>query len=109
ACDPTAPYLAVPTLTGFLRANGVPVVPVDANIEAFDALLDPTALRRVAERVEAGIATLERGRRLSHEEQLRYVALQRSRAEAKGVPDGIAEAKAILRDPVRFFDERDYD
>jgi hypothetical protein len=109
ACDPTAPYLAVPMLAGFLRAHGVPVEPVDANIEAFDALLEPAALRRVAERVEAGIATLERGRRLSHDEQLRYVALQRSRAEARGVPEGIAEAKAILRDPVRFFDERDYD
>ena len=22
-CDPTAPYLAVPMLTGFLRANGI--------------------------------------------------------------------------------------
>jgi hypothetical protein len=96
-------------LTGFLRARGVPVVPIDANIEAFDALLEPTALRRVAGRIEAGIATLERKRRLSHEEQLRYVALQRCRAEARAVPDGVAEAKAILRDPVRFFDERDYD
>ena len=25
-CDPTAPYLAVPMLTGFLRAHGVQVV-----------------------------------------------------------------------------------
>ena len=26
SCDPTAPYLAVPMLTGFLRANGVSVL-----------------------------------------------------------------------------------
>ena len=38
-CDPTAPYLAVLMLTGFLRAHGVEVLPVDANVEAYDALL----------------------------------------------------------------------
>src|SRR5262249_45070662 len=40
-CDPTAPYLAVPMLTGFLRAHGVEVLPIDANLEAWDALLRP--------------------------------------------------------------------
>ena len=29
-CDPTAPYLAVPALTGFLRHNGVEALPVRA-------------------------------------------------------------------------------
>src|SRR3954453_5604364 len=43
-CDPTAPYLAVPMLTGFLRAHGVDVLPVDANVEAYDRLLGPAAL-----------------------------------------------------------------
>jgi len=100
-CDPTAPYLAVPMLTGFLRANGVTVLPIDANLEAFDELLEPAPLMAIAERIEAGIAELE--------EQLRYVALQRARADAQAVPHGIAEAKAILRDETRFFDERSYD
>ena len=54
-CDPTAPYLAVPMLAGFLRAHGVDVLPIDANLEAFDALLEPAPLSRVAERVERGI------------------------------------------------------
>ena len=38
-CDPTAPYLSVPTLCAYLRENGVEVLPIDANVEAFDALL----------------------------------------------------------------------
>jgi len=108
-CDPTAPYLAVPMLTGFLRAYGVPVVPIDANLEAFDALLEPYALAHVATRVERGISELETKRHLSHEEQLRYVALQRARGDAQAVPRGIREAKAILRDETRFYDERAYD
>ena len=33
---PTAPYLALPTLTAVLRQNGVPVVQKDINVEAFD-------------------------------------------------------------------------
>jgi len=108
-CDPTAPYLAVPMLAGFLRAHGVDVLPIDANLEAFDALLEPAPLSRVAERVERGILELEELETLSHEEQLRYLALQSARADARAAPRGIVEAKAILRDPVRFFDERAYD
>jgi anaerobic magnesium-protoporphyrin IX monomethyl ester cyclase len=108
-CDPTAPYLAVPMLTGFLRAHGVAVLPIDANLEAFDQLLEPGPLARIAERIERGIAELEQRGTLGHEEQLRYVALQRARADARAVPHGIAEAKAILRDEARFFDERSYD
>jgi anaerobic magnesium-protoporphyrin IX monomethyl ester cyclase len=28
ACDPTAPYLSVPLLAGYLRARGVAVLPL---------------------------------------------------------------------------------
>ncbi len=108
-CDPTAPYLAVPMLTGFLRAHGVPVVPVDANIEAFDQLLSPGPLAAVEARIEKAIADLERSSSLSHAQQLHYLALQRARGDARAAPRGIAEAKAILRDETRFFEERDYD
>ncbi len=41
SCDPTAPYLAVPTLAAWLRREGIDVLPVDANVEAWDALLVP--------------------------------------------------------------------
>src|ERR1017187_5943565 len=97
-CDPTAPYLAVPMLTGFLRAKGVTVLPIDANLEAFDALLEPEPLAAIAARIEQGILALDERGTLTHEEQLRYVALQRARGDARAVPHGIAEAKAILRD-----------
>ena len=54
-CDPTAPYLAVPMLTGFLRAHGVQVVPIDANVEAYDELLRPEPLAEVRDRIELSI------------------------------------------------------
>jgi hypothetical protein len=46
-CDPTAPYLAIPTLAAFLRARGVEVLPVDANLEAWELALDPENLARL--------------------------------------------------------------
>ena len=46
-CDPTAPYLAVPALT-VLCAHGVEVLPVDANVEAYDALLRRAPMGRCA-------------------------------------------------------------
>ena len=103
-CDPTAPYLAVPALTGFLRANGVEVLPVDANVEAYDALLRRAPMEALRERIERRVARLEDRASLDHGEQLEYLALWQARGDAHAVPEGIDEAVAILRDPVRFFD-----
>ena len=54
--DPTAPYLAVPMLTGFLRAHGVDVLPIDANVEAWDALLDEAPMLALRARLEGRLA-----------------------------------------------------
>jgi len=107
-CDPTAPYLAVPTLTGFLRTHGVEVMPIDANVEAFDRLLRPEPLAELAARVERRLRDLDGRGSLGHADQLAYAALFRALGDARAVPGGIAEAVAILRDPVRFFDAELY-
>ena len=108
SCDPTAPYLAVPMLTGFLRANGVGVLPIDANIEAYDDLLTPERLGRERNALETALAAFDAKSTLTHDEQLRYLALARARGAAHAVPGGIAEAKDILRDEARFFDPDAY-
>jgi anaerobic magnesium-protoporphyrin IX monomethyl ester cyclase len=107
-CDPTAPYLAVPMLTGFLRANGVEVLPIDANVGAYDALLRRAPMAALRDRVEDRILTLEARARLDHADQLQYHALWQARGDAHAVPGGIDEAVAILRDPRRFFDAELY-
>jgi len=55
-------------------------------------------------RIEDRIARLEERSVLGHAEQLEYHALWRARGDAHAVPEGIDEAVATLRDPVRFFD-----
>ena len=107
-CDPTAPYLAVPMLAGFLRENGVEVLPIDANIEAFDELLTAGRAAELRDRLEARLGELDAKKSLGHEEQLEYAALARARGDAHAVPEGIEEAKAIFRDEARFFDPDAY-
>ena len=107
-CDPTAPYLAVPMLTGFLRAHGVDVLPIDANIEAYDALLRRAPMAEMRDRVEDRLSRLDRRATLDHVQQLEYHALWQARGDAHAVPDGIDEAVSILRDPVSFFDAELY-
>src|SRR5262249_12878762 len=108
-CDPTAPYLSVPTLAGYLRAGGVDVLPIDANVEAWDALLRRAPLEAMAARLEARLAALEARPALGHEEQLLYASLWRARGDAQAAPGAIDDAVALLRgqrgdfyDPVEY-------
>src|SRR5262249_49631357 len=96
-CDPTAPYLSVPTLTGYLRAHGVDVLPIDANVECWDVLLRRSSLAAVAERLEERLAAVEARPGLGHEEQLEYAALWRARGDARAAPAAIEDAVAVLR------------
>jgi hypothetical protein len=107
-CDPTAPYLAIPMLTGFLRGHGVEVLPVDANLEAWCALLARAPLAALGARVEARLAELEARPSLDHAAALSYHALWGARGDARAVPDEIDDAVATLRDPARFFDPASY-
>ena len=65
-CDPTGPYLSVPMLTGYLRSHGIDVLPIDANVEAYDRLLRRDALNAMAARVTRRLGRLERQQSLTH-------------------------------------------
>ncbi len=102
-CDPTAPYIAVPMLTGFLREAGVDVLPVDANVEAWDEVLTAERMGLVRDRIVSRISALEKRRSLDHVAQVEYATLHEAYAEAHAVPRGIEEAKAVLRDADAFY------
>jgi Fe-S oxidoreductase len=104
ACDPTAPYPAIPALAGFLRPQGIEVLPIDANLDGFLALLRREPLTRLAGRIERRIASLRRRRALDHRAQLELLALLRVRGEAGAIPGGISAALDILRTGERFYD-----
>jgi hypothetical protein len=108
-CDPTAPYLSVPTLTAWLRSHGAEVTPIDANLEAWESLLEEDRLERVRAVIERRIAELEKKPSLAHEEQLVYAQLWSARADAQLAPSAIAGALATLRDRKAFYDHAKYD
>jgi hypothetical protein len=108
-CDPTAPYLSVPTLVGYLRAHGVDVLPIDANVEAWDTLLRREPLTALGARVEERLAALEALPALAHADQLLYAALWRARGDAAAAPGAIDDAVATLRGQRGdFYDPTDY-
>jgi hypothetical protein len=96
-------------LTGFLRHHGVEVVPIDANIEAYDGLLRPESLADLRDRVEQRLSELDRQASLDHQAQRTYLQLWRARGDAHAAPAGIAEARATLKDEAAFFDPERYD
>jgi hypothetical protein len=110
-CDPTAPYIALPTLTAFLRQNGVTVLQIDANIEAYDRLLRPGFLSDMAKRVMVRFRRLLRKSSLDHLDQVLYARLWPVVDDLSGVAEGIGDALAVLRDPTgqRFYDPRQYE
>jgi len=89
----------VPTLTGFLRANGVDVDPIDANVETFDWLFRRDRMEQMRARLEDRLEKLERRPSLRHTDQLLYSALWAARAEARAVPSAIEDAVHTIRDP----------
>jgi hypothetical protein len=108
ACDPTAPYLAVPTLTAWLRRHGVEVLPVDANVEAWEWLLSRPRLEKLGMGIEERLAALEAQSSLSHPEQLAYAALWAVRGDAAAVPRAIEGALAVMRDRARLYEPHTY-
>ena len=68
--DPTAPYLSLPALAGFLRSRGIEVLVVDANLEAWESLLTTEHLSEIGARIEERLKRLERRPSLNHTEQL---------------------------------------
>jgi hypothetical protein len=106
--DPTAPYLAVPMLTGFLRAHGVEVLPVDANVEAWRALLRPEPLLAAQARIETRLRTLERRDSLDHAAQLEYATLWQARGDAHLAHATIEAAIDVFADEEAFYDPARY-
>jgi radical SAM superfamily enzyme YgiQ (UPF0313 family) len=108
-CDPTAPYISVPLLAGFLRAHNIQVMAIDSNIEAFDRLLTPVNLETLTDRVHQRLGRLKQKQKINHADELLFWRLSDAVALTEGVPQNITETLAVLRDRNRFFDPKDYE
>ncbi len=106
----TAPYLSLPSLAAWLRANGVREVrQMDLSIEAYDHFLSRERLARSLERVRArgSLADLPSDG-LSFAELERYQVLSEIELCGDEVVERIEEAKRVLRDEAEFYDYERY-
>lgn len=87
------PYLALPALTGFLRAHGVEVIQRDLNVETYDTVLSKTYLEGSLQRLRA---SQPQGRRPSEKVEWALNA-------GPKLVEQIEKSKTVFRSPA-FYD-----
>ena len=98
---PTMPHLALPTLTAYLRAQGIEVIQRDLNLEEFDQVLTRAYLKRAVQRLRQVRQDSSRNRHtLSH---ISPEALHRALAAGPQLAEQVESAKSTLRSDA-FFD-----
>jgi len=101
---PTMPHLALPTLTAYLRANGVEVIQRDLNIEVFETILKPEYMKDALNRLRQTYTqrgTLRPGqkpRRTPSPETVKWALTQGPKLAKQ-----VEEAKNVIRSDA-FFD-----
>ncbi|MBM4016183.1 MAG: radical SAM protein, partial [Planctomycetes bacterium] len=102
---PTQPYLCLPSLVAFLRANGFPDTQQrDLNLEAHEWFMRRERLALARDRVAAAFAAHPVDRPLPLPEMDRFRVLAEAHASADSVVEGIDEALFTLRNEEAFYD-----
>jgi radical SAM superfamily enzyme YgiQ (UPF0313 family) len=107
----TQPYLSLPSLSAYLKQNGVEdVTLIDAAIDSYDHFLTQARLRRSLQRIRAGegLASLEARDSLGFSEMERYQTLSEIDLIGDEVAARIEEAVHVLRTPAEFYDYERY-
>nr|NIQ01802.1 cobalamin B12-binding domain-containing protein [Nitrospinaceae bacterium]NIR55796.1 cobalamin B12-binding domain-containing protein [Nitrospinaceae bacterium]NIS88153.1 cobalamin B12-binding domain-containing protein [Nitrospinaceae bacterium]NIT83078.1 cobalamin B12-binding domain-containing protein [Nitrospinaceae bacterium]NIU45288.1 cobalamin B12-binding domain-containing protein [Nitrospinaceae bacterium] len=98
---PTAPYLALPSLTAVLRENGVEVVQKDVNVEMFDHFFSRGFLMFIKGRIEERLQTLKtrdrEGTITDEERQLKELLREYTYIDLEHHIRKVERAKEILR------------
>ncbi|MCH7501201.1 MAG: B12-binding domain-containing radical SAM protein, partial [Nitrospinae bacterium] len=98
---PTAPYLALPSLTAVLRQNGIEVVQKDINVEAFDHYFTKEFIEFVGQRIQNRLKELRVKKRehgLNKEDrQLKDMLTQYTYADLPHHIERVRRAKEIVR------------
>ncbi len=104
---PTAPYLALPSLTAVLRQNGIPVVQKDISVEMFDHFYTREFLEFIRQRVENRLEELRERKIKSglddQEKELLEVMSQYQYLDLEHHIQKVLRAKEIMRSQ-EFYD-----
>lgn len=105
----TQPYLALPSLTAYLKANGFPDTRQwDMNLDSLEYFLSADRLALARERVRERLRAFDPSQPLDLERMDAFKTLTEASLAADSVVDGIDDALSTLRDANRFYDYGQY-
>ena len=104
---PTAPYLALPSLTAVLRENGIEVVQKDINVEMYDHIFSREFLLFVKGRIDQRLRDLREKQRMGEitkeERDIKGMLKEYSFVDLEHHIQEVEKAKEIMRGP-EFYD-----
>ncbi len=101
---PTQPYLSLPSLTAFLKANHCNVEQSDINVSFYDELLSKRGLKSFHERNYLKFQEIDSKKELSSELQKQYAALSSSILFGEYIIEEVDEAKELIKNKEFFYD-----
>jgi hypothetical protein len=102
---PYRPYLSLPSLTAYLKSNGVDVVQKDFNLEAYNLLLSEDYLKGLQSRLQDQFDAMESKIRLTPGmEQEHYYDLYKAKSSIAYVAARIEKAKSVFKNKKAFYD-----
>ncbi len=102
---PYRPYLSLPSLTGYLKSNGIDVIQKDFNIEAFDILMSKNFLLEIREQLEQRFKVLDSKDSLKPGvEQQYYSDLFKAKSSVPYIAGRVEKAKRVFKDKKDFYD-----
>jgi hypothetical protein len=102
---PYRPYLSLPSLTGYLKNNGIDVVQKDFNIEAYNIMMSKSYLLGIKEELEHRFKALDSKNSLnSGIEQQYYSDLFKAISGIPYIAGKVEKAKRVFRDKKDFYD-----
>ena len=107
----TQPYLSLPSLTAWLKQNGIEDVhQLDVNIDSYDYFLSEERLRRSLDRIDAKgqLEALDAKEELVFSDMERYQTLSEIALTGERVAETIEAAKKVLRSSEEFYDYERY-
>lgn len=105
---PTQPYLSLPSLTAFLKANNCDVEQMDINVSFYNGILSKQGLSPFYERAYSKFQELDSKKELPHDLQKQYHALGSSILYGEYILEEIDSAKKILRNKEDFYDYEEH-
>ncbi|MEE2986582.1 MAG: radical SAM protein [Nitrospinota bacterium] len=100
---PTAPYLALPSLTAVLRQNGIEVVQKDINVEMYDHFFTRKFLEFIRDRIEEQLKMFREKTRMGEmkdeDKQLRAMLKNYTYIDFEHHVKKVERAKEIMRGP----------